>query len=102
MVCPVAVRLSVRAARLRGPQHLTFAFVYVFAALYIVLGLRGSAGAPATPSVAVWAYVLFATYLHVSLLAALTYRWLLVRGVVGADEERDRATAPRSRRTAPR
>ena len=27
-----AVRLSVRAARLRGPQHLTFAFVYVFAA----------------------------------------------------------------------
>jgi hypothetical protein len=84
------VRLSVRAGRLRGPQHLTLAFVYVFAALYVVLGLRGSAAAPATPSIAVWSYVLFATFIHVSLLTALTYRWLLVRAVVGADQEGQR------------
>jgi hypothetical protein len=91
-----AVRLSTRAARLRGPQHLTLAFAYVFATLYIVLGLRGSPASPVTPSIAVWAYVLFATFVNVSLLAALTYRWLLVRDVVGADEERERT--PRSRR----
>jgi hypothetical protein len=90
-----AVRLSVRAGRLRGPQNLSFAFVYVFATLYVVLGLRGSAAAQATPSILVWLYVLLATFVHVSLLAALTYRWLLVRTVVGADEERERL--PRAR-----
>jgi hypothetical protein len=95
-----AVRLSVRAARLRGPQHQTMAVAYVFFALYVVLGLRGSAAAPVTPSIEVWAYVLFATFLHVSLLTALTYRWLLVRSVVGADEERE--GTPRPQRTRAR
>jgi hypothetical protein len=90
-----AVRLSVRAARLRGPQHLTLAVAYVFFALYVVLGLRGSPATPVTPSIEVWAYVLFATFVHVSLLTTLAYRWLLVRGVVGADQERERAPRPR-------
>jgi hypothetical protein len=93
-----AVRLSVRAARLRGSQHQLLAAVYVFFALYVVLGLRGSAAAPVTPSIGVWAYVLFATFVHVSLLTALAYRWLMVRGVVGADEERERD--PRTQRAA--
>jgi hypothetical protein len=95
-----AVRLSVRAGRLRGPQHLGLAVAYVFFALYVVLGLRGSPATPVTPSIEVWAYVLFATFVHVSLLTALTYRWLLVREVVGADQERERA--PGSRRAPTR
>jgi hypothetical protein len=95
-----SVRLSIRAARLRGPQHLMMSFVYVFAALYVVIGLRGTAASPSTPSIEVWAYVMFATYVHVALLTALTYRWLLVRGIVGADDER--AGKPRLRRTPAR
>jgi hypothetical protein len=87
-----SVRLSTRAARLRGPQHTATAFLYAFIALYVMLDLRVSRATPATPSIAVWAYVLFATFVQISLLMALTYRWLLVRDVVGADEERDRST----------
>jgi hypothetical protein len=90
-----SVRLSTRAARLRGPQHLGVAIAYVFATLYLILGLRPSPAAPATPSIGVWAYVLFTTFVHVSVLTALTYRWLLVRDVVGADEERVAASQPR-------
>jgi hypothetical protein len=95
-----SVRLSTRAARLRGSQNLTFAFIYVFITLYVMLDLRVSPAAQATPSIAVWAYVLFATFVHVALLTALAYRWLLVRAVVGADEERERSTRasrPRAR-----
>src|SRR4029453_15877593 len=35
-----SVRLSTRAARLRGPQHTATAFLYAFIALYVMLDLR--------------------------------------------------------------
>jgi hypothetical protein len=38
----------------------------------------------ATPSVTVWLYVLFASFLHLSVLGAYAYRWLMVREAVMA------------------
>ena len=35
--------------------------------------------AAATPDVAVWLFVLFMSFVHVSALATFTYRWLLIR-----------------------
>jgi len=77
-----SVRLSARAARLRGPQHILLVFPYLLVSLYITLRTTGSPGFPVTPSFLVWAYALFMTFVHVAILAALTQRWRLVRGAV--------------------
>jgi hypothetical protein len=91
------LRLSVRAARIRGPRHMMLAFTYLLFALLISELTPGSAIAQATPSVVVWAYVLFVTFLHLSFLAAFCYRWLIVRGpLVGQVQE-----APEAERTRP-
>lgn len=74
-----AAQLSIRAARVPGPQHLLFTTAYLALTLFLSVVVPGSRVAAATPSVAVWAYTLLVGFLHVSVLAAFTYRWLLIR-----------------------
>jgi hypothetical protein len=70
------LRLSVRMARLRGPQHVLLVFAYVMITLTLVFTTSGGRDTPITPSVLVWSYALFTNFVHVGVLAALTHRWL--------------------------
>jgi len=74
-----AAQLSIRAARVPGPQHLLFTTAYLALTLFVSVVVPGSRVAAATPSLAVWAYTLLVGFLHVSILAAFTYRWFLIR-----------------------
>jgi hypothetical protein len=74
-----AAQLSIRAARVPGPQHLLFTTAYLALTLFVSVVVPGSRVAAATPSLAVWAYTLLVGFLHVSVLAAFTYRWFLIR-----------------------
>jgi hypothetical protein len=77
-----ALRRGFRAARLPGTRHLSMAMAYFLVLFYSGAIAPFSGLAPATPSIAVWAYSLVLTYVHVSVLAAFTYRWLEVRDQV--------------------
>lgn len=73
-----AVRRGARAARLPGTRHLTMVMAY-----FLVLFYSGAVApfpvlGPATPSLAAWAFGLVATFIHVSVLAAFAYRWVVV------------------------
>ena len=57
-------------------------FPYLLVSLYITLRTTGGPGFPVTPSILVWAYALFMTFVHVAILAALTQRWRSVRGLL--------------------
>jgi hypothetical protein len=94
-----SLRLSVRAARLRGPQHVLLVFSYVMATLFLFISTQGTAATPVTPTVVVWAYVLFVNVLHVAVLAGVVYRWLAVRDVV---LQMAAEAPPRVQRTRPR
>ncbi|HEX2069017.1 MAG TPA: hypothetical protein VHH54_02300 [Actinomycetota bacterium] len=72
-------RLSIRAARVPGPRHMVLTFSYVAFALFLLSTAPVSPDLNATPSILVWVYALFVAFLHVSVLAALTFRWLFVR-----------------------
>ncbi|MDP8956065.1 MAG: hypothetical protein M3N24_03785 [Actinomycetota bacterium] len=72
-------RLSVRAARIPGPRHMILTFSYVAFSLFILATAPVSPLFEATPSIVVWLYALFVAFIHVSVLAALTFRWLFVR-----------------------
>ncbi len=74
-----AFRLSVRAARVPGPRHMVLTFSYVAFSLFLLSTAPVSPDLNATPSILVWVYALFVAFLHVSVLAALTFRWLFVR-----------------------
>lgn len=74
-----AAQLSIRGARVPGPQHMLFVTAYLALTLFVSVVTPGSRVAAATPSLAVWAFTLLVSFLHVSTLAALTYRWLLLR-----------------------
>jgi hypothetical protein len=74
-----SVTLSARAARLPGPRHVLLTFGYISVAIFVSLAVPVSPVAVATPSIAVWIYVLFVGFLHVSVLGAFVYRWLAVR-----------------------
>jgi hypothetical protein len=98
-----SLRLSVRAARLRGPQHVILVFTYVMATLALFITTQGTAATPVTPTVLVWAYALFINFVHSAVLATVVYRWLAVRDVVlqmaaEAPAKPDRSR-PRSLRT---
>ena len=82
-----AVQLSLKAARVPGPQHVMFTTSYLALTLFVSVVTPGSRVAAATPSLAVWAFALFVGFLHVSVLAAFTYRWLLIREYVLPAEE---------------
>jgi hypothetical protein len=79
-----ALRRGFRAARLPGTRHLSMAMAYFLVLFYSGAIAPFSGLAAATPSIAVWAYSLVLTYVHVSVLAAFTYRWLEVRDQVPA------------------
>jgi hypothetical protein len=74
-----AAQLSIRAARVPGPQHMLLVTAYLAMTLFIAFVTPGSRVAAATPSVAVWAFALFVGFLHISMLGALAYRWPLIR-----------------------
>lgn len=74
-----AAQLSIRAARVPGPQHMLFTTAYLAITLFVSVVTPGSRVAAATPSLTVWAYTLLVGFLHVSVLAALAHRWTLIR-----------------------
>jgi hypothetical protein len=74
-----SLRSSVAAARVPGPRHMLLTFTYLALCMLVPTLTPGSRVAQATPSVAVWAYVLLATFVHLSVLGAYTHRWLAVR-----------------------
>jgi hypothetical protein len=78
-----AVRRSARAARLPGGSHLGLTFGYFAFTLFLVSLVPARAVEPATPSVAVWAISLGATFVHVAAMSAFVYRWLAVRDEAG-------------------
>lgn len=77
-----SVRLALRAARLPGPRHLLLTLGYLTVSLLTLASIPSSAVTTATPSFAVWLYVLFASFLHLSVLGAYAYRWLVIRDAV--------------------
>ncbi len=81
-----SLRLAVRTARLPGGGHLLLVFPYLSLTIALIVFTPFGVVAPATPSIAVWLYVLFMTLLHTVAAAALTHRWLAVReDVLAAD-----------------
>jgi hypothetical protein len=74
-----AARLSINGARVPGPQHMLFTTAYLALTLFVSVVTPGSRVAAATPSIQVWALALLVSFVHVGALAALTYRWLLIR-----------------------
>ena len=91
-----AVRISIKAARLPGPRHMLATVAYIGMTLTVSLLAPTSRVAAATPTITVWLFVLFVTFLHVTALATFVYRWLVVRDrVIGgpadqADGQRER------------
>jgi hypothetical protein len=66
--------------------------VYITLTLFVSVVTPGSRVAAATPSLGVWLFVLFVSFLHLSVLAAFVYRWLLLRlHAQGSLEDRQRA-----------
>ena len=74
------LRRSRAAASLAGGQQFTFCLLYVVALLFVLplVGTAiGSGGLiTANPSVSAWLYGMVATYVNISFLAALCYRWM--------------------------
>jgi hypothetical protein len=89
-----AAKLASRAARIPGRQHMTFAVLYLLLAILLLSTTPSSPAAPSTPSILVWGYVLFVSYVHVSVLAAFAHRWLALREAVLAGP----VVSPRPRR----
>lgn len=87
-----AAQLSMKAARVPGPQHMLLISSYLALTLFVAVVTPGSRVAAATPSVAVWAFALFVGFLHVGVLGAFVYRWLLIRdhALAAAAEPRGR------------
>lgn len=77
-----ALRRSIKAARLPGPRHLLLALAYTLAINWILLITPSSVVSPATPSALTWVFALLATFAHLAILAALSFRWLAVRELV--------------------
>jgi hypothetical protein len=74
-----SAQLSIKAARVLGQQHLMFVVSYLTLALFIAIITPDSRVSAATPSLGVWMFTLLVNFLHVAVLAAFTYRWLLIR-----------------------
>jgi hypothetical protein len=59
-----------------------FAFI-----LWVFAITPGGPTSPVTPSIPTWLIALFSTFVHVGLLGAFAYRWLLVGEQVPAGEK---------------
>jgi hypothetical protein len=75
-------RRSVRAARLPGTRHLTLVFLYFLFLFYAASISPFGTLSPATPSLPTWVFGLALTFLHVSVLGGLVFRWRAVRDQV--------------------
>jgi hypothetical protein len=70
---------GLRAVRLPGTGHLGLALAY-FVLLYLAAAISPFGPlSPATPTVLAWAFALLMTFLHVSVLSTLVFRWAAVR-----------------------
>ena len=73
------IRRASRAAILPGSRHLLMCMLYIFLALPILVALApGGSLRSVNPSVALWIYALVCSYVHLSFLAAFSYRYLAV------------------------
>jgi len=88
------LRLGIRAGRLQGSQLLRLLGPYVFVSI-ILFEAPGLRFAHASPSVLDWGFALLVTFLHVSMLAVLAYRWQAIRTEV-LDAEEESAASRRS------
>src|SRR5439155_12710130 len=88
-----AVERSVRTARTPGSQQGVVVGAYLAITVVVVLFSPTSRVSQATPTIQVWLYGLFVTFLHVGYLAAFVYRWLLLK---------DQIPEPRVREERPR
>jgi hypothetical protein len=89
------LRRSRAAASLAGGQQFTFCLLYVVALLFVLplLGTLNESGGliTANPSVSAWLYGMVATYVNVSFLAALSYRWMAAEPYLVTQPVRRRA-----------
>jgi hypothetical protein len=83
-----ALRRSFRATRLRGPRHFLLVLAYFSFVFWAANVVAGAASAQATPSVLTWGFALLATFVHTTVLGALSFRWLAVRDLVGTSESK--------------
>ena len=74
-----SLRVAVRAARVPGRSHLVMTLLYPMVSVVLISITAGGPAVPATPSIGVWSYALFMTFVHASVLAAFVYRWLIIR-----------------------
>jgi hypothetical protein len=84
-----AMRVSTRAARLPGLRHFALVFLYFFVVVFLILQVSPPGIlSPATPSILVWSFALATTVVHMGVLGAFAYRWLVVRDepALGLDE----------------
>jgi hypothetical protein len=89
------LRRSRAAASLAGGQQFTFCLLYVVALLFVLplLGTLNESGGliTANPSVSAWLYGMVVTYVNVSFLAALSYRWMAAEPYLATQPVRRRA-----------
>lgn len=93
-----ALGRSMRAARLPGSGNLSFAILYVFPvfATFLAPGVPGRV-LDVSPPFTAWIFAMFMNLLHVAILGAIAFRYLMV-----ADEVPDAPARPsRSRRPEP-
>ena len=90
-----SLQLAIRAARTRGPRHMTLAFGYVALSFVLIFTTLGSQDTPATPTFSLWAYALFMSFLQVSVLAMFVHRWSLLRDAALAPPPARPARPPR-------
>jgi hypothetical protein len=89
------LRRSRAAVSLAGGQQFTFCLLYVVALLFVLplVGTLNESGGliTANPSVSAWLYGMVATYVNVSFLAALSYRWMAAEPHLATEPVRRRA-----------
>jgi len=72
------IRRSGRAAMLPGSRHVVFCALYFFIALPVVVGFApGGGDITANPQLITWVFALAVNVLHLSFMAALSYRWIV-------------------------
>ena len=72
------LRASWRASRILGTGHSYLISGYLLFVIVLALITPGRPGV-ATPTVAVWAYALFASLLHIAFLSTFVHRWQYLR-----------------------
>jgi hypothetical protein len=71
------IRRSGRAAMMPGSRHLILCLLYVFLTLPILVAVAPGGGLlGVNPSIAMWAFALVCTYVHLGFLATFAYRWI--------------------------